>query len=54
MTCTDESFQDKSHPLCEIKFTGTFPSLNIVDIQGQGSATQNSKAKLWKMLSIDE
>ena len=39
--------------LCQISFIGVYPSMNIVDIQGSGSASQISKANLWKMLSIN-
>lgn len=40
--------------LCEIKFIGVYPSMKIVDIQGEGVASQISKASLWKMLSISK
>lgn len=41
-------------PLCKITFDGVFPSLDIVDILGEGVASQISKAILWKMLSINK
>ena len=40
--------------LCQIKFVGVFPSMKVVDIQGEGVASQISKASLWKMLSISK
>lgn len=42
-----------SSALCEVSFIGVFPSMKITDIQGEGVASQLSKATLWKMLSID-
>lgn len=52
----DESFVNETPscnlPLCEVSFVGVFPSMKIVDIQGEGIASQISKATLWKMLSI--
>lgn len=42
------------HSLCDIRFNGAFPSFSIIDVVGQGAASQISKANLWKMLSIDK
>jgi hypothetical protein len=47
---------DSSHSekrLCSVKVQGVYPSLTVVDVQGEGSAATHSKSTLWRMLSVD-
>ena len=39
--------------LCLVQVRGVYPTLTVMDIQGEGTATPYSKAHLWSMLSID-
>ena len=49
--CTLADIDEKR--LCSVKVQGVYPSLTVVDVQGEGSAATHSKSTLWRMLSVD-
>ena len=40
--------------LCDISIRAVYPTLSILNVQGDGMAASLSKSQIWKMLQIDK
>ena len=40
------------HDLCTVSVTGTYPTLSVTDVLGEGVASVLSKSQIWKMLQL--
>ena len=50
---TGEGGCDKKSKLCGVRVQGVYPTLTVVDVQGEGTAAGYSKSRMWAMLSVD-
>ena len=45
-------FDKDYHDLCTVSVTGTYPTLSVTDVHGEGVASLLSKSQIWKMLQL--
>ena len=51
---TTHDTSSETFDLCTLTVSGAYPSLTVVDVQGEDVANLHSKASLWNMLNVDK